>query len=648
MNKIKIFILKISKKLRSNYQLCLIIILSSILNISNLKIEEYANEYYAAGVKSMTMSLKNFFFVSFDPAGFVSIDKPPVGFWIQAISAKIFGFSGWSIILPQALAGVISVGLLYYTISRVFGKTAGLIAALCLSITPIFVAASRNNTIDNLLVLTSILACLLISIAAEKGSLKYLSLSLAFVGIGFNIKMLEAYMILPAVYLTYILAKSISIKKRIQHLALGTVVLVAVSFFWALVVDFTSAKDRPFIGSSTNNTVMELIAGHNGAERLNFGINLKPNKTSTSRDNVIKDEQENYIESKISSNGNQGIARLFSENNLSDQISWFLPLAILGLVVSVWGENWRDRTNDKRKLNLVLWGMCLIPECIYFSYIKGIGHAYYLTMMSPSISALVGIGLVSMWRLYKKGGIKSWILPMVIIVNESIELLILSYYSSYPIAKKIMVFSAIISIGFSLVLVINIFVKKRSLKLNDKKCFKLSKLFLILAFTGILIAPGFWSFTTVVYKMSGGSPAAGLRLVSNKNHEISTKDWFSATANTNANTENLIKFLNSHEENEKYLLAVEKANDTADLIVRTGDSVMTIGGFSGRDKIVTLNEFKNMVKSGEVKYALLRNDENENKEITTWIRENGKKVNLNNSNEKDKGNKNLEQIYELG
>ncbi len=240
MNKTKIFILNLLKKLRSNCKLCLIILLSSILNISNLKIEEYANQYYAAGVKSMTMSLKNFFFVSFDPAGFVSIDKPPVGFWIQAISAKIFGFSGWSIILPQALAGVISVGLLYYTINRVFGKTAGLIAALCLSITPIFVAASRNNTIDNLLVLTSILSCLLISIAAERGSLKYLLLSLAFVGIGFNIKMLEAYMILPAIYLTYILTKSISIKKRIQHLTLGTVMLVAVSFFLGISSGFYS------------------------------------------------------------------------------------------------------------------------------------------------------------------------------------------------------------------------------------------------------------------------------------------------------------------------------------------------------------------------------------------------------------------------
>ena len=136
----------------------LVLILSGILNLANLSIENYGNEYYAAGVKSMVLNFKNFFFVSFDPAGFVSIDKPPLGFWIQAISAKIFGFSGWSILLPQALAGIISVALIYYIVKRSFGYAAGIIAAICLAITPVFVAASRNNTIDNLLVLVLLIA----------------------------------------------------------------------------------------------------------------------------------------------------------------------------------------------------------------------------------------------------------------------------------------------------------------------------------------------------------------------------------------------------------------------------------------------------------------------------------------------------------
>ena len=143
-----------------------VLLISTILNFGNLAIEGYGNEYYAAGVKSMLMSFKNFFFVSFDPAGFVSIDKPPLGFWIQTISAKIFGFSGWSILIPQALAGVISIALIYYIVKRSFGHISGLISAICLAITPVFVAASKNNTIDNLLVVTLLIACLFLSKAA--------------------------------------------------------------------------------------------------------------------------------------------------------------------------------------------------------------------------------------------------------------------------------------------------------------------------------------------------------------------------------------------------------------------------------------------------------------------------------------------------
>ena len=266
---IKMKKLKLSKE---KLLLSLILLLSGILNFTNLSIEGYSNLYYAAGVKSMTMSWKNFFFVAFDPTSFISIDKPPLGFWIQAISAKIFGFSGWSILLPQALAGVISVAIIYIIVKRSFGTAAGLLSALFLAVTPVFVAVSRNNTCDNLLVLTLLLACWAISIAAEKGKVKYLLISLAIVGIGFNIKMLQAYMVIPAIYLTYLLSNAVSLKKRIIHLIAGTLVLLVVSFSWAIVVDLIPAANRPYVGSSTTyNSELELIIGHNGLERLGIG-----------------------------------------------------------------------------------------------------------------------------------------------------------------------------------------------------------------------------------------------------------------------------------------------------------------------------------------------------------------------------------------
>src|SRR5262249_23576813 len=160
----------------------------------------------------------NFFFVAFDPQGFLAIDKPPLGFWIQVLSTRIFGFSPWSLLLPEALAGVGSVAVLFILVHRVFGSNAGLIAALALTLTPISVVTSRNNTIDSLLILVLLFATWTLSLAAETGRLRWLLLSALLVGLGFNIKTLEAYVILPALGLVYLLGAPVRWRLRVLHL----------------------------------------------------------------------------------------------------------------------------------------------------------------------------------------------------------------------------------------------------------------------------------------------------------------------------------------------------------------------------------------------------------------------------------------------
>jgi len=651
---------------KESFGILLILVLSAILNFANLGIEGYANTYYAAGVKSMMMNLKNFFFISSDPSGFVTIDKPPLGFWIQTISAKIFGFSGWSIIFPQALAGVISVWLIYYLIKRSFGSLAGLVAALCLAVTPIFVAASRNNTIDNLLVLALILACLAISIAAEKGKLKYLIISLIFVGIGFNIKMVEAYMVAPAIYITYLLSNAIPLKKRVKHLIVGTVVLLLVSLSWALVVDLTPAANRPFVGSSTNNSVMELIIGHNGLERIGLGgksrtgdqNNLRDQRQGQGRNqgqmpgDFSRDKDQGGFSSEnknmpgsnaggfggMGNSSKTGIVRLFSNNNLSDQISWLLPFALLGFLAAAIREKLKAPFDNRKKLDLILWFTWLLPECIYFSFTKGSFHTYYLTTMAPSIAALVGIGLTAMWELYKEGGWKSWLLPAAFIVNGTVEILILSYnYGRASGYKTIILVTAILAFISSIVLaVVNIIKRRRNTLENSnreanannykfRKNTTLNKALVSVALIGLLIAPTVWSFTPMFYKMNGSSPSAGLELSSNRQGEDSGI----------TNDSKLIKFLEANKTTEKYLVAVPSAMTYAsDLILKTGEPVMTIGGFSGSDKIITVDQFKQLVNRGSIRYAIVSGDSgrgafmggSSNSDITNWIKENGKVV----------------------
>ncbi|TQI65780.1 glycosyltransferase family 39 protein [Clostridium sp. KNHs216] len=253
--------------------LILIAALSFTLNFYAISNYGTGNEYYAACVKSMTLSFKNFFFVSFDPAGMVSVDKPPLGLWTQAISVLIFGYHGWAMLLPQALAGAASTVMIYILTARYFGRPAGLVSALIFAITPVVVVASRNNTMDMQLIFVLLAAAWFLFRSIDSGRWKYLFLAALFVGLGFNIKMLQAYMILPAVALTYLFFAKEKIGKRILAGILSMVIVLAVSFAWVLAVEFYPSEDRPYVDSTSSNSMIELIFGHNGTERL-FGQSM--------------------------------------------------------------------------------------------------------------------------------------------------------------------------------------------------------------------------------------------------------------------------------------------------------------------------------------------------------------------------------------
>src|SRR5215471_9853460 len=224
--------------------------------------------YYPPAVRSMMDNWHNFFFASYDPGGFVSLDKPPVGFLFQVLSAKLFGFNAVSVLVPQALAGVLSVLLLYYLVRRHFGVAAGLLAALALALSPVSVVTNRNVTIDSTLALVLLVGAWAVIRATETGRLRWLLLSAVIVGIGFNIKMLEAYLVVPAYGLLYLLAAPRSIWTRVWHLALALLLLLVISFSWALAVDLTPASQRPHVGSTQDNSEISLALGYNGLQRL--------------------------------------------------------------------------------------------------------------------------------------------------------------------------------------------------------------------------------------------------------------------------------------------------------------------------------------------------------------------------------------------
>ncbi|GCE23845.1 glycosyltransferase family 39 protein [Dictyobacter kobayashii] len=321
----------------------LIGLLAAFLNFYHLNWIGYGNYYYAAGVKSMLLNWHNFFFVSFDPGGFVTIDKPPLGFWLQALSAWIFGFSGVSLLLPEALAGVICVFVLHHLVARIFGQWAGLLAALALALTPLSVVTSRNNTIDMLLVCCTLFAAWALMKATETGHLRWLLACAVLVGLGFNIKMLEAYLVLPAFALTYALGAPRRWWIRLLHLLLAAVLLLIVSFSWIMVVDTTPASQRPYVGSTSDNSELSLSLGWNGVARLLGHIPTSNPKPAAIVEKIITETPAQIAEARqaeanalaASETGGPDPLRLFNRQ-LSVQVGWFLPLALLAMVAIVW------------------------------------------------------------------------------------------------------------------------------------------------------------------------------------------------------------------------------------------------------------------------------------------------------------------------
>ena len=601
--------------------LILVLILSAMLNISNLGIEGYGNLYYSAAIRSMLLSFKNFFYLSFDPSGYITVDKPPIGLWIQAIFAKIFGFSGWSVLLPQAIAGVISVGLLYYLVKKYFGFKAGIISALFLAVTPVFVAASRNNTIDNLLLLTTIIASITALKACETGKIKYLIISLIWVGIGFNIKMAEAFLIIPAIYITYFLSRNTKYKMKILNLIIGTFVLIAISLSWGIVVDLTPSANRPYVGSSTTNSELELMIGHNGLQRLGIYSNLNGGAL-TAANSDINSATTNNISNEVQSSNNlavsnsgRGFLRLFLGNSMADQIVWFMPFAIIGLLAILIEEKikiFKLNFDTTRKLFVLFVGMWFIPEFIYFSFSSGVVHTYYLTMLAAPLS---------MVKLYKENNIKS----ILLIIGFLGTILAQGWMAIYFNANLNNILRCIIygGLAISLISIILFYLIKNK---------RIKKKILVLAVIGILITPLIGSGDTIFYAMNGNAAEAGLQLlpdsiskVINEEGIISNKDW-------NQNIKSLVSYLENHEKGEKYLLVTENSIDTSQyaesIIIDYGKSVMALGGFSGADNVVNLKEFKDMVKNGQIKYVLVENltISKNNQDIINWVKETGKIV----------------------
>ncbi|MEU5906943.1 glycosyltransferase family 39 protein [Micromonospora sp. NPDC047467] len=364
--------------------LVILLLATGLLYVWGLSASGWANSFYAAAVQAGSVSWKAFFYGSSDAANSITVDKTPASLWLMALSVRVFGLNSWAMLIPQALCGVASVGVLHATVKRWYGPVAGLIAGTVLALTPVAALMFRFNNPDALLVLLLVGGAYATVRALETASTRWIMLAGALVGFGFLTKMLQAFLVVPVFAGVYLLAAPTGLWRRVRQLLLAGLAVVVSAGWWVAIVELTPASARPYIGGSQNNSILELTLGYNGLGR------------------ITGDEVGSVGGGRMGGggggpfSGQTGLLRMF-DSEIGGQISWLLPAALILLVAGLLVAGRAGRT-DRTRAGLLLWGGWLLVTGLIFSFMSGIFHAYYTVALAPAVGALVGIGVTLLWR----------------------------------------------------------------------------------------------------------------------------------------------------------------------------------------------------------------------------------------------------------
>jgi 4-amino-4-deoxy-L-arabinose transferase-like glycosyltransferase len=416
------------------------------LYLANISVNGLGNPYYAAAVKSGSVNWKAFLFGSLDPGSFITVDKPPAAFWAQEISVRIFGYSSWSLLVPEALAGIVAVAVVYHLARRVVigrtgpalsgfavgsptaGELVGVLAGLALAVTPVAAVMFRFNDPDALLTLMLTLAAWAGWAAIERGSVRHLVLAGALVGVAFDAKMLEAAIVVPGLALAWLIAAPLSWKRRVLGWLWSGLALLVSAGWWVAVVELWPTADRPYIASTTNNNLLSLIFGYNGLARLfgnhgggfgggGRGAGAGPTSARTAppfgtTGHAFGGAGFSHGGGFGGFGGGAGWGRLFSAS-LGSQISWLLPLAGAGLVVGLVSAGRKPRS-DARRAGYILFGGWALTAFVVFSLASGTFHSYYTVAMAPPVALLASVGAANLWALGRRHRSLAWALPVAV------------------------------------------------------------------------------------------------------------------------------------------------------------------------------------------------------------------------------------------
>ena len=557
---------------------------TAMLYLWDLSSSGYANEFYAAASQAGSKNWTAWFFGSLDPSNAITVDKPPASLWVSGLSIRIFGLSSWSLLVPQALEGVAAVGLLYATVRRTSGAAAGLLAAAVLATTPAAALMFRYNHPDALLVLLLIAGAYALIRAVERASATWLMLAGTALGFAFLTKMLQAFLVLPAFALVYLVAAPTALRRRIGHVLLAGLAIVVSAGWWIVAAAAWPASARPYIGGSTNNSVLQLVFGYNGFGRL-FGQGGGGGGGGGGQTGGV---------SGSSFGGATGLFRIFG-SEMGFEISWLLPAALVALVAAVFLTRGARRTSATRT-GLMLWGGWLLVTALVFDYMKGIVHPYYTVALAPAIAGLLGVGVTTAWR-HRQRLAGSGALAAITAAAGAWSFVLLSRNASWHPALRwaILITSVLVAVGWLL---------------TYEQTKKLSATLAVAGVLSGLAGPAAYSIATAAHGHSGSIPsvgpvttAAGLGGAGG-GFGGGTGGGSGGPGGSESTTTSsaLIQLLK--QTNTRWAAAIVGATSAAPLQLSSGKAIMAIGGFNGGDNSPTLAQFEAYVKAGKIHYFI--------------------------------------------
>jgi 4-amino-4-deoxy-L-arabinose transferase-like glycosyltransferase len=557
--------------------------LTALLYLWDLSVSGWANSFYSAAVQAGASNWEAFFYGSSDAANSITVDKPPASLWLMELSVRAFGLSPASILLPEALIGVASVGVVFATVRRSFSAPTALLAGGVLALTPVAALMFRFNNPDALLVLLLSLSVYLTLRGIQSGKLRWVLWAGAMVGLGFLTKQLQAFVILPALAGIYLVAAPGTWWLRIRHLLLALAAVIVSAGWWVAIVELVPASMRPYVGGSQNNNFLELTFGYNGFGRLTGS----ETSGATGGGAVVG----GTAAGTAAQWGTPGLLRLF-EDEIGGQISWLLPAAlILALVAFI---VMRGGRGDLRRATLMLFVAWLLVTGLTFSFADGIFHAYYTVALAPAIAGIAAMGASVLWS--HRAASWSWIIAAAAILAT-----VFWGFAMLSETETWLPWLKWVALGLGFVAAVLLLLPQRNKRMTATT--------IAITLVAGLVAPAAYTIDTVLTGHTGSIVTAGPPVIGSGGGGAGGGRGTGGGAagggyGTGSVGPVLAAQLGANAANYTWVAATVTSDAAAEYQLATRDPVMPVGGFDGTDPSPTLSAFKADVAAGKIHYFI--------------------------------------------